>query len=116
MNLRTELIRIAKEHPETRKHLLPLLASETKQGTYRPPSGATWSGKIAWILADICDGQITTAEDMQKALSYMLSAVKNLVADSDILPSNSPEVEAASVRDLSEQFKRDMKKFLKPAL
>jgi len=108
-NLRKELIKLAHSNPDLRPHLLPIL----KEGAFTNPMSNTWSGKLAMVLVQYCDGSITTAQDLQAAAAALLKAALEMKKDAASFDESTPPRQIA---DLTGQYHEDLVRKLKPVL
>jgi hypothetical protein len=84
-----------------------------KGAAFSNPMASTWSGKMALILAQYCDGSITTAADLQAAAATLLKVVLEMKKDAASFDDSTPE---RQIQDLCAQYHLDLLKKLKPAL
>jgi hypothetical protein len=110
--LRGDLIRLAHAVPEMRKHLVPML----REGSYSSGFAATYSGKIAAVLAAICSGETQSGADWKRALADLQKAVSALKQQLDDMFFDDPDTQAQQAQDFNEEFRRDLAKRLKPVL
>ena len=110
--LYNHLVKLAHDRREIRKHLTPLLR---KYAAFSVPFASSYSGKIALILAAICNGSITTSADFVSAIKALRLAAMGLQEQLENDFGDSPR-DREEIAGVVQQFKEDLKKKLKPVL